>query len=42
MEACKALKLKKGLIITLDEEQEAKKDEIEITVLPAWKWLLEK
>lgn len=38
--ACKWLKRKEGLLITLDEEKELTVDGLKINVLPAWKFLL--
>lgn len=39
--AVKKFKLKEGLIITSDQEEEFKQDGIKIKVVPVWKWLLE-
>ncbi|MBU1070954.1 hypothetical protein KKG65_00905 [Patescibacteria group bacterium] len=38
--ACKLLGLKKGTIITLDQEQKIKQEDISISVIPAWKYFL--
>ncbi|OGJ15722.1 hypothetical protein A3K73_04035 [Candidatus Pacearchaeota archaeon RBG_13_36_9] len=40
-EACKELKLKEGLIITEDLENEETVEGIKIKYIPLWKWLLE-
>ncbi len=40
VEAMEKFKLKKGLIITYDSEDEIVKDGLKIEVVPAWKWLL--
>lgn len=40
--ACKELKLREGLILTEDVEQEEKIDKIRIVFRPLWRWLLEK
>jgi uncharacterized protein len=40
-EACKSYKLKKGLILTYDQEDSFVQDGIKIVVKPVWKWLLE-
>ena len=40
MSACKYLKLKKGTILTNDQEDEIKKENIQIKILPVWKWLI--
>lgn len=42
LEAMKELKTNSGLILTLDQEQEIKHKEGNITVKPAWEWMLEK
>lgn len=39
--ALKEYKLKKGLILTLDKEDEIKKGDKKIIIKPVWKWLLE-
>lgn len=39
--ACKWLQRKEGLLITLDEEKESTVDGIKISILPAWKFLLQ-
>ncbi|MBI4802493.1 MAG: ATP-binding protein [Elusimicrobia bacterium] len=39
--ACKWLNRKEGLLITLDEEKELTDDGVKISVLPAWKFLLQ-
>jgi hypothetical protein len=41
VEACKTHKLKKGLLLTYDQEDSFQKDGVKITVKPVWKWLLE-
>ena len=41
VEALKKFKLKEGLILTYDQEDEFKIEEKKITIKPAWKWLLE-
>jgi len=41
IEALKLYKLKEGLILTTDEEDEFIKDKKKIVVKPIWKWLLE-
>lgn len=40
MDACLTLKLKEGLIITLNEEMEKEESGVKIKIVPAWKWLL--
>ncbi|MDD3083872.1 MAG: ATP-binding protein [Candidatus ainarchaeum sp.] len=40
-EAMEKFKLKKGTIITLDQEETIKENEKIIEIVPAWKWLLE-
>ncbi len=40
VEACKSHKLKKGLLLTYDQEDTFTKDGIKIEVKPVWKWLL--
>ncbi len=40
--ALNKFKLKKGLIITFDQEEEFEKEGKKIKVIPVWKWLLEK
>lgn len=42
LEAMEKFKLKKGLIITESQEEERKIKGKKITIVPAWKWLLEK
>ncbi len=42
LEALNKFKLKEGLIITFDNEQELKINNKKIKIIPAWKWLLEK
>jgi uncharacterized protein len=37
---CKHTKAKKGMIITFDETETIKQNNIEIAVVPVWKWLL--
>ncbi len=41
-EFMKTFKIKKGIILTLNEEKEIKENTFHIKVIPAWKWLLEK
>ncbi|MCX6748729.1 MAG: DUF4143 domain-containing protein, partial [Candidatus Pacearchaeota archaeon] len=41
LEAMKKFKLKKGFIITLEEERDIEIEDKKIFVLPVWKWLLE-
>jgi predicted AAA+ superfamily ATPase len=40
VEACKKLGLKKGTIFTFDEEGNKVVEDINIQILPVWKWLL--
>ena len=40
VEACKKLGLKKGTIFTFDEEDNKVFEDINIQILPVWKWLL--
>ncbi len=40
VEACKTHKLKKGLLLTYDQEDTFTKEKIIIEVKPVWKWLL--
>jgi hypothetical protein len=40
VEACKFLGVKRGLILTNEDEEELKFDEIIVDVIPAYKWLL--
>ena len=40
LEACNTHKLKKGLLLTYDQEDEFQKDGIKIQVKPVWKWLI--
>ena len=40
VEACKKLGLKKGTIFTFDEEDNRAIEDINIQILPVWKWLL--
>ena len=40
VEACKALGLRAGVIMTYDQEQQIKENGIRISILPVWKWLL--
>ncbi len=42
VEAMKKFKLKEGLILTYEQEEEFKVEDKKIKVLPIWKWLLEK
>lgn len=42
IKACKFLNQKKGLIITYDEEKELDVENISISVIPAWKWMVRK
>ncbi len=41
VEACKSYKLKRGLLLTYDQEREFVVDGVKIVVKPVWKWLLE-
>lgn len=41
IDACKTYDLKQGLLLTYDQEDEFKKENIKITMKPIWKWLLE-
>lgn len=41
-EACEYLSRKQGLLLTDNEDSELKIDGITITVLPVWKWILQK
>ena len=41
VEACKEYKLKKGLLLTYDQEDIIKQQDITIHIKPVWKWLLE-
>lgn len=40
-EACMQLNVKEGILITSDEEDEIHINDIRITVIPVWKWLLQ-
>jgi len=40
IEACRSLGIKKGIILSSDEEGKRKKDNISIEIIPVWKWLL--
>jgi hypothetical protein len=40
IEACGSLGIKKGIILTSDEEGKRKKGNVEIEIIPVWKWLL--
>jgi hypothetical protein len=42
LEAMKQYKLKKGLILTYEQEYSFEAESLSINVLPVWKWLLEK
>lgn len=42
VEAAQIFNLKKGLIITYDQEKNVVMNNIEIQIIPVWKWLLEK
>jgi len=42
VEALRKFKLKKGYIITLDQEEDIQHEGIKIKIFPVWKWLLEK
>lgn len=42
IESMKEYKLKEGLILTLDKEEEFVVEDKKITIKPVWKWLLEK
>ncbi|MCK4650247.1 ATP-binding protein [Candidatus Pacearchaeota archaeon] len=41
-EAMKKFKLKEGIILTMDQEEEIARDNLKIKIIPVWKWLLEK
>ncbi|MFH1545588.1 MAG: ATP-binding protein [archaeon] len=41
LEAMEKTKAKKGLILTLDQEQQTTKENKKITIKPTWQWLLE-
>lgn len=41
IDACKTHKLKQGLLLTYDQEEEIMQDNIKITIKPVWKWFLE-
>jgi predicted AAA+ superfamily ATPase len=36
----KHFKIKKGLILTYNQEQEIKEEKYKIQVIPVWKWIL--
>jgi len=40
IEAMKHFKIKKGLILTYNQEQEIKENKYKIQVIPVWKWML--
>ena len=40
LEALKELKLRSGLILTNNQEDELLIDDIKIVIKPAWKWML--
>ncbi|MFT4244387.1 MAG: ATP-binding protein [Candidatus Woesearchaeota archaeon] len=40
VDACRTYNLKRGLILTQDEEYELEEEGVSIQVLPLWKWLL--
>ncbi len=40
IEACKAFKLPTGFILTYDQEQQRQVDDVKISILPVWKWLI--
>ena len=40
VEACKALGLSSGAIMTYDQEEQIKESGIRVSILPVWKWLL--
>ena len=42
IDALEKFKLKKGIILTLDQQEEIKVKDMTINVLPAWKWFLAK
>lgn len=42
LEALNRFKLKEGLIITLDQEEELEKENKRIKTVPVWKWLLQR
>lgn len=39
-DACQSLGIKKGTILSFDEEGEREKENISIEIIPVWKWLL--
>jgi len=40
VEACITHNLKKGLLLTYDQEETFQKDGVKIKVIPVWKWLI--
>lgn len=40
IEACQRLGLKRGMILTYDDEEDLKVEGINVTIVPVWKWLL--
>lgn len=42
LEACNTPTLKKGLLLTYDQEDTFEKDGVKIEVRPVWKWLLDR
>ncbi len=40
LDACKGLSVKRGTIVTLDQEEQIKLENVDIKILPVWKWLL--
>jgi len=42
IEAMKKFELKKGLILTMNQEEEMIRDNLKIKIIPVWKWLLKK
>ncbi len=40
IEACKAFDLPEGFILTYDQEQQQQVDDVKISILPVWKWLI--
>jgi predicted AAA+ superfamily ATPase len=41
VKTCEKFKLKKGLILTFDQEEEFREDKIQIKLKPVWKWMLQ-
>ena len=42
LEAMNKLKLKEGLILTQEQEEEIKRDDKKIKIMPVWKWMIER